>query len=167
MSYPKGKYLSKLIAKYFIYKSNEGKLGITNKKLQKLLYYSQGWSLVLYGKPMFKEDLEAWVHGPAVREIYKEYKKYGFFRIKEKISDKEISKISAKDKTLLQDVWRVYGKYDANFLERLSHQEAPWINARNGLEGYAISSNIISLEELNKYFSSLLDKSDENTGTKN
>lgn len=56
------------VGKYFIYLANKENKALTNKKLQKLVYYSQAWSLVLNdNKKLFKEPIEAWVHGPAVR----------------------------------------------------------------------------------------------------
>lgn len=167
MSYPKAKYDANLIANYFILKSNEAKLGITNKKLQKLLYYSQGWSLVFKKRPIFEEDIEAWAHGPAIRETYKKYKIFGFSNIKKEIELKDIENISNEDISLLEEIWKVYGKYDANYLERLTHQERPWINARNGYDDYEICSNIISLEDMEKYFTNLLNESRKNSTTSN
>ena len=42
---------------------------LTNLRLQKLLYYVQAWSLVLRkSADFFQERIEAWVHGPVVRE---------------------------------------------------------------------------------------------------
>ena len=58
------------VADYFLYKANKEKKPITNKKLQKLVYYAQAWSLVLNNKKLFSEPIEAWVHGPAVRSLY-------------------------------------------------------------------------------------------------
>jgi uncharacterized phage-associated protein len=40
---------------------------ISNLKLQKLLYYAQGFYLAIYGKALFEEDIVAWEHGPVVR----------------------------------------------------------------------------------------------------
>lgn len=34
------------------------------KKLHKLLYYMQGWTLAALGRPAFANDLQAWVDGP-------------------------------------------------------------------------------------------------------
>ena len=47
--------------------------GITHLKLQKLIYYARGISLGMYGKPLFLEKIEAWQHGPVVREVYNFY----------------------------------------------------------------------------------------------
>ena len=35
-------------------------------KIAKLLYLAQGYSCAFYDRPLFKDDLEGWVHGPKV-----------------------------------------------------------------------------------------------------
>ena len=49
-------------------------LGMT--KLMCLLYEAQGQSLVQNGHPLFKEKIQAWKHGPAVKEVYNKFKDY-------------------------------------------------------------------------------------------
>lgn len=41
-----------------------GTESMDKKKLHKLLYYIQGWSLAGLGRPAFVHDLEAWRDGP-------------------------------------------------------------------------------------------------------
>ena len=48
--------------------------GISNLKLQKLLYYAQAWHLALYGEPLFRDRIEAWVHGPVVPPVFGAFK---------------------------------------------------------------------------------------------
>ena len=43
---------------------------ITTLKLQKLVYYSQSWSLVWDDAPLFEEDFEAWVNGPVAVSLF-------------------------------------------------------------------------------------------------
>lgn len=40
-------------------------------KLEKLVYYSQAWSLVWDSKPLFLARIEAWASGPVVPELYR------------------------------------------------------------------------------------------------
>ena len=59
------------IAKWIINKIHPEPL-----KLQKLLYLAQGYSYAFYDRPLFKDDLEGWVHGPVVRNVYDIFKNY-------------------------------------------------------------------------------------------
>src|SRR5258706_11347865 len=43
---------------------------MTAMKLQKLVYYSQAWSLVWDDNPLFPEEIEAWPKGPVVPALY-------------------------------------------------------------------------------------------------
>lgn len=142
---------AKDVATYFVWKSNQEKKDITNKKIQKLLYYAQAWSLVLKNKPLFGENIEAWIHGPTVRDVYSLYKKYGFGPIRLEVAEKDIAKLKT-EKDLLDTIWRVYGKFDADYLEELTHNEEPWIEARQGLEGNIASTNVIPQETMKAFY---------------
>jgi uncharacterized phage-associated protein len=149
---------AKQVAKYFIWKSQSEEKPITNKKLQKLLYYAQAWSLVLRNKKLFSDKIEAWVHGPAIRDVYFEYRKFGFGPISENVRKNDLGKISENTKEFLDQVWSVYGKKDAAFLEYLSHSETPWQKAREGLEPHIGSENEISLEDMREFYGSKVKK---------
>jgi uncharacterized phage-associated protein len=142
------------IAKYFIWKSSQEKKPITNKKIQKLVYYSQAWNLVLHNEPLFNEELEAWIHGPVVRSLYDAFSKFGTDDIAAgmKIKESEFKDFSSASKDILDQVWHVYGKYTANDLEVFTHSEDPWQKAREGLEPYEASTNVISLDSMLHFY---------------
>lgn len=125
----------------------------TPKKLQKLLYYTQAWSLVLRDeKKLFDNDIEAWLHGPVIRDIYTKYRDYSYHCIsKEKtiLTDLDLQEDEIK---LIENVWNAYGKYDADFLEMRTHIEDPWIEARKGVSEESSSKNIISIETMKCYY---------------
>lgn len=145
------------IAEYFIYKANKGNIGMTNKKLQKLVYYAQAWSLVLNKKALFNEKIEAWVHGPAIKSVYVEYKKFRFSPIKKQANASVLATIPTDIQKLLDNVWSVYGNLDADYLEMLTHSEAPWQEAREGLQNTDNSENEISLVTMNSFYSQKLE----------
>jgi uncharacterized phage-associated protein len=58
------------VARYIIKKTGP----ISAMKLQKLVYYCQAWSLVFDDRPMFKEPIQAWVHGPVIPQLYKKHR---------------------------------------------------------------------------------------------
>lgn len=151
------KHSASLVAKYFVWKANTEKKPITNKKLQKLLYYAQAWHLVFYDAPLFAPPIEAWVHGPAVRSLYGQYRRFGFDPIEEKISETDLVRLDTEDRELLDEIWSLYGGYDAEYLERLAHHEDPWRQARNGLDLSDISDNVINHESMKTYFSKVLE----------
>ena len=124
-------YDVKDIANWFlIYNSymetNQGADGISNLKLQKLLYYAQSAYLALKNTPLFSNNIVAWNHGPVVEEVYQKYKKYGSGDIKEfgKVDmDKETEKI-------LTEVYNVFGEYSPWGLRNLTHTEKPYIETK-------------------------------------
>jgi len=139
----------KIVSKAIIQKSSTP---ISNLKLQKLLYYVQGWSLALFGKASFYEEVQAWVHGPVVPAAFYEYKHFRWNPIS--IPAEEIP-MDSKELEHIQNVLNVYGDLSATQLESISHEESPWIDARRGLDPKAISRNIITHEAMMAYFSKL------------
>lgn len=138
------------VADWFLAKG-EGK--ISPKKLQKLVYYAYAWALTLLNdsaenltNKLFDDGhFEAWVHGPVIHGLYVEYSKYGFNNITEHKSQPTFTE-DVED--VLDQVWEVYGKYSADQLESMTHQESPWRNARKGLSPLDSSSNLISDKDM-------------------
>jgi len=140
------------VAEALVNLSHEKHSPLTNLKLQKLLYYAQAWHLVLRNESLFSETIEAWVHGPVVPAIFRRYREYRWNPI---LAVSGIS-VSIPLKKHLEEVWKVYGKFDASALERLTHSEQPWIEARSGLPLDAPSHNVISNRSMKIFYSSLL-----------
>ena len=46
-------------------------------KLYKLVFYAHAWYLGNCGTELFSEDVEAWPHGPVVRDLYGQFKSFG------------------------------------------------------------------------------------------
>ncbi|MHA6167849.1 Panacea domain-containing protein [Bacillus mojavensis] len=141
------------IAKFFISLSKPGTSNnITNLKLQKILYYAQGKFLALKGKPLFEEEIEAWVHGPVVPEVYHEYKKFGYSDIKPPENDEIIKNIDPELKAFLEKIWKEYKDKTGKELEEATHNEDPWKDARNGLPDFISSNAKIPKRKLKDFF---------------
>ena len=50
----------------------------SNLKLQKLLYFAYGICLQSYGMKLFENQIEAWMRGPVVESVYKEFKNHKY-----------------------------------------------------------------------------------------
>lgn len=134
------------VANYFLQKASKDKELISNLKLQKLIYYSQGLHLVIYNKPLFPEIIEAWTYGPVVRDLYHKYKHLGSQGIP---PDEDFipSKISVEKRKLLDEIYRVFGQYSAFRLAEISHSDKCWKDAKTRSE---ISHESMKIE-LRKY----------------
>jgi len=121
-------YQASDIAKYFIHYANLEEDGMmTNLKLQKLLYYAQGFNLALFNQPLFQEEIKAWQYGPVVEEIYHTYKEYLRNPIPEP-EDFNSEVITLEDRELVDEVYSVFGKYTGTILVNFTHQEKPWMS---------------------------------------
>jgi uncharacterized phage-associated protein len=136
------------VADALIHISHQHSDPVTNLKLQKLLYYAQAWHLVLFDDALFDEAIEAWVHGPVVPSIFRRFRDNRW----SVLEDSGSILPAARTREHLDDVWKVFGKYNAYDLERMTHSEAPWKAAREGLAPDVSSHNIISLESMKSYY---------------
>ena len=146
------------VATYFISSFQKKNKEISNLKLQKLLYYAQAWHLALYDVPLFDDKIEAWVHGPVVPGVFREYKQFGWnpLSVPAPVQDAGPSIFPKGVKKHLEEVAHVYGKFDAVALERMTHQESPWRDARGNLAPDAPSKNVISNPAMKKYYGARL-----------
>jgi uncharacterized phage-associated protein len=113
--------------------------GLDSLKLQKLLFYTQAWSLAWRGVPLFGDTIEAWIHGPIVRAVYENV-------------PGNAAKVEHEGVAVVDAVLVAYGSHSGAWLRDLTHREAPWRNARKGLTAEQRSSRVISHEELRSYY---------------
>jgi len=126
---------------------------LTNLKLQKLLYYADGWYAVEGDIPLFDEQFQAWVHGPVLPSQYHRFKDYRW-----RLIDAEVARPSGLPEDVashLCEIIDVFGCETAVSLELMTHQEQPWLEARGGLPPDAISTAAISKATMKTYFRSL------------
>ncbi len=132
------------VAKYFLtlVEEDAGDL-ISNLKLQKLIYYAQGFHLAIFDKPLFGDPIEAWDHGPVVDSLYQEYKCFGADKIPVP-GEVDFSIYDDQTTELLNEVWDVFGQFSAWKLRNMTHEESPWKDTGRGL--------IIPHDPMKEYF---------------
>lgn len=143
----------KEIAKWFVLATDRESGNVTTHlKVQKLLYYAQGWCLARHDKTLFDEDIEAWVHGPVVRSVYDFYagSKY------EPLPAKKLKKtFRGKVTSLLSAVNDRYSMFSAKGLERKTHKEPAWIEARGNVSSDERCNTPFKISTMKAYFKSL------------
>jgi len=150
-----GKYPASLVAKYFIKKSTP-KDNLTPLKLQKILYYTQGWYLANFERPLFEDRIEAWKFGPAIRSIYNEYRDFGNRPIIKSVSAGEVGDIDGETRKFLDKVWETYKGYSGGDLVFSTHHELPWTKVRSDMDDSDSGGIEITRGSMMDYFKKLI-----------
>jgi uncharacterized phage-associated protein len=135
------------VARYILWFASRRDVPVTNFKLQKLLFFCQGWYLALKGEPLFDGRLEAWPKGGANYESWREYRQYHASPI-------DLIPGAAPldaDLVTLDKVLSDYINIDQWMLVKLSHGPS-WEEAREGLPIDAPCKNEIRLDSMAKEF---------------
>lgn len=136
------------VAAYILKKQGE----MSAMKLQKLVYYSQAWSLVWDEKPLFKAEIQAWANGPVVRALYDKHR--GQFSVKTWPAG-DHSKLTGESRKTVDSVLSFYGDKSGYWLSELTHKERPWLDARRGLSDDDRGEKEITLAAMAEYYGSL------------
>lgn len=142
------------IVNYFIElaytKADEDTLvDLSHLKLQKLLYYAQGWYLAENEEPLFSNPLLAWQHGPVVKEAYYQFTDYGkdVIPLSATMATNEV--LTENQKRFLDSIYETYGQFSAWRLREMTHDEEPWKETPQ--------SDEIPHSKLKQFFKSLSD----------
>lgn len=142
------------VTDYIISRLLEGERELSLLKLQKLLYYTQAWYLVHHhGNPLFREDFEAWVHGPVCRAVYNRFcDKYRLYDTVNLEDAAHTITLSCDDLEFINEVLDVYAHYTGSQLEQLTHQERPWRETRGSIPLSARCDKIIPKDLMRTYY---------------
>ncbi|MBR6091466.1 MAG: DUF4065 domain-containing protein [Bacteroidales bacterium] len=106
---------------------------ISNFKLQRLLYYMQGFHLAFFNEPFFNESIEAWTYGAVVPVVFQEFKKY---------EKRAVNPDNYHDELVLTN--------NEQQMFDMTHTEGPWKNHGIG--------DVITNEELRSFFLTQIDR---------
>lgn len=127
--------------------------GITPLKLQKLVYYCQGFHLAMFDVPFFHEEIKAWKHGPVVPSLYSRYKHFEGRCIDVPAGIIDDSQLHQNQIDLVTEVVEIYGQFSAWRLRNMTHEESPWIIASKNGEDF---HGTLSIDDMKSYFKSQL-----------
>lgn len=138
---------------------------MTAMKLQKLVYYSQAWHLVWDEKPLFTDRIEAWANGPVVPVLYAQHRGRFALQRQERLGG-DPTALTESERETIDLVLGGYGNATAQWLSELTHQEAPWRNARAeaGLAEMQRGSAVIEPAAMHEFYTSLTSENSEELG---
>ncbi len=173
-------YDARAIANYFLERARlEGK-PLDQMKVQKLVYFANGWHIAIKGPPLIDEQVEAWRYGPMIQSLRDAFRQYGdqpieapasylvpragvnmFDAIEEVVPTIEMA--SSPDlvfvRALLDRVWQVYGKYTGIQLSNMTHEPgSPWDQVHASYDGEIPKRTDIPVEMIREHFRSLARK---------
>ena len=134
---------------------------VTPLMLQKLLYFIQGVYSALYGKPIFEEDCRAWVHGPVYPEVYELFRDFKYNPIDDArfaLLEGTADALTEEEKNVIDLVVNTFGMYGEKVLERITHNEDPWKEARKGYGDSIPSSELLPKERIMRYYAAINQK---------
>lgn len=128
---------------------------VTPLALQKILYFIQGVYMVLFDKPLYEEDCQAWVHGPVYETVYEIFKTFKYNPIDDNrfvMFKNRFQELTEDEKMVIDLIVNTFGIYSGRVLEIITHYEEPWLQAREGYLPTEPSNVVISKESIKKYF---------------
>jgi uncharacterized phage-associated protein len=159
MPLPTKAVVNSLLARSF----KEGRTDMTPMKVQKMLFFLNGWYLAINGKPCIQEAFEVWKFGPVVPSIYRDLKQFGGGPITSYLKDYDSESESFKSHVIantqsqfyevLDLTWTKYIGIDAIRLSAMTHaKDSPWATAKRQ------KSKVIDNEIIKTYFIGLVRK---------
>lgn len=140
-------YSAKELANYILDVAKSRGISLSNMALNKLVYFAYEHALLSKGRKLTNAKIEAWDHGPVIREIYGEFKKYGSSSIEGRATrynpasdqlELVVPNISEEDRDLVEEAIAPLIQLPAFVLRELSHDiNSPWAMVR----GHSAISN--------------------------
>jgi uncharacterized phage-associated protein len=144
------------VANAFIRLADANGSAVSNMKLQKLVYFAQGFHAAIFGgAPLFEDDIEAWKYGPVIPDLYHKFKIYlaGPIPLTHPFQTEEA--LAANQESLVKWVYANMGQHSAIKLSDFSHTPgSPWDVVFNG----KIPDRTIDVASMVEYFRGLVAK---------
>lgn len=130
-------YTPQQIANFFLDRAQAEGRQLDQLKLMKLVYIAYGWVLALTGRRLFEDPIRAWKHGPVMRTLYDEFKRFRSGPITAHATEFDLDTgeqmvptIPANDEEtsmILDKVWAAYRGFSGWSLRNKTHEpDTPW-----------------------------------------
>ena len=121
--------------------------GLTNRELQKLLYYAQGFYLAQTGTPLFRESIDAWKFGPVNAGIFHRFKAWGYAAIPR--PTRPLVELDRTAAAVIAAVVITFAPLGQSKLIEYSHADQPWAS-----EYIPDANQPLTQDTLRSYFAS-------------
>ena len=137
------------IANQFVELAKKEGRALTPMQLLKLVYMAHAWMLAIHGRPLIKENVEAWKYGPVILELYQEVKRF---------RDQPVTHIDCGEfipdnqaLSIIEEVYSKYGELNGMTLSMITHiKGSPWY------ETWHNGKSVISNDAISYYYQKLI-----------
>ena len=136
---------SRTVANRFLKLAKDVGDSLTPMQVLKLVYIAHGWMLGLYGRPLIRDDVQAWKYGPVISGLYNAMRDYRSSPVIQPLRAPNGDDLSANEEHIIKQVYDIYGKKSGLALSRLTHATGtPWdLTYEDGTFGLVIPTDII------------------------
>jgi uncharacterized phage-associated protein len=116
--------------------ADEKGMSLTHMAVHKVAYYAHGWFLAQHGRPLVRQEFEAWKDGPVLRPVWETLKVSGSAAVKTRATKFDpvrrtteivASAMEPMDREFLANVLAAYGFLHAYELSAMTHARgSPW-----------------------------------------
>ncbi len=101
------------------------------------------------------EDCRAWIHGPVYPEVYDLFRDFKYNPIDDArfaLLEGTVDALTDDEKKVIDLVVNTFGMYGGKVLERITHNEASWKEARKRYGDSIPSSELLPKERIMRYY---------------
>jgi uncharacterized phage-associated protein len=121
---------SRTVANQFLELAKDRGVSLTPMQVLKLVYIAHGWMLGLYGRPLIRDEVQAWQYGPVIPRLYNDLRKYRGNSVTELLPQSPHDALDGDELDIVQQVDGKYGHMSGPALSRLTHTAgSPWASA--------------------------------------
>jgi uncharacterized phage-associated protein len=133
------------VANQFLALAKQRGDALTPMQLLKLVYIAHGWMLGLYGRPLIKDEIQAWQYGPVIRRLYDVVRQYRSQPVDVPIATVSSGPMDPQEQSVIEQAYKIYGSMSGPALSRLTHAAGtPWAQTyKPGAFGVVIPNDII------------------------
>ena len=101
---------------------------------------------------LFNDRIEAWKHGPVIREVYDYIKGIAYSNEPVRCTS-EVRLSDTRTENFIDKILAVFGKYSGYELEKKTHSELPWQLTYIDCDGEARCDKVIDDELIYRFYS--------------
>ncbi len=130
---------------------------IPTMKLQKLLYFTQGWNLAWEEDALFHSEFEAWKYGPVATAIYPLHRRQATYDLDTDGDIGDSSRLTKRERLNIEDVFDFYDPFNGFELAEMTHEHDSWINAYESVDPPYRGHQVMSRRAIEDTFKALDD----------